>query len=44
MEKFLVSSFFVLNMVMVVAEMQRRQPDSQDVKALDAWLASRMLR
>ena len=28
----------------VVAEMRRKQPDNQDAKALDAWLASRMSR
>ena len=28
----------------VVAEMQRKQPDNQDAKALDAWLTSRMSR
>ena len=28
----------------VVAEMRRKQPDNEDVKAPDAWLASRMSR
>lgn len=28
----------------VVAEMQRKQPDNEDVKALDAWVTSRMSR
>jgi hypothetical protein len=31
-------------MKVVVAEMRRKQPDNQDVKALDAWLTSRMSR
>ena len=29
-------------MKLVVAEMRRKQPDSQDAKALEAWLTSRM--
>jgi hypothetical protein len=29
-------------MKLVVAEMQRKQPDSQDAKALDAWLTTRL--
>ncbi|MBI3373927.1 MAG: hypothetical protein HY017_19555 [Betaproteobacteria bacterium] len=28
----------------MVAEMRRKQPDNEDVKALDAWLTSRMVR
>lgn len=31
-------------MKVVVAEMRRKQPDDEDAKALDAWLASRMSR
>lgn len=31
-------------MKVVVAEMRRKQPDNQDVKAFDAWLTSRMSR
>ena len=31
-------------MKVVVAELRRKQPDNQDVKALDAWLTSRMSR
>lgn len=29
-------------MKVVVAEMQRKQPDNQDAKALDTWLTTRM--
>lgn len=32
------------DMKVVVAEMRRKQPDNEDVKALDAWLARRMSR
>lgn len=31
-------------MKIVVAEMRRKQPDNQEVKALDAWLTKRMAR
>jgi hypothetical protein len=31
-------------MKVVVAEMRRKQPENQDVKALDAWLTSRKSR
>ena len=31
-------------MKIIVAEMRRKQPDNQDVKALDAWVTSRISR